>query len=184
MLAPRRLRVYPPPLLASIFPTAHSPLSPLSPLLTQKVPVTPLFPLHTQIVGGGGLKSQSSARTTSSITFTFHPFAEFRKMANHYRFSTLSNRCRRADILDSGNGLSIFQFPSACAAFALLKTDHCELTTIVGPPTFFLSYFFAGHWSLGTDVSRITRHESPITRIVGAPTFSIAGQKEHSKSPI
>ena len=36
-------------------------LSPLFPLLIQKAPITPLFPLHTQIVGGWGLKFESAA---------------------------------------------------------------------------------------------------------------------------
>jgi hypothetical protein len=131
MFAPRRLCVYPPPLRAPILSTAGSPLSPLFPLDTSHSPASLLFPLHTQIQGGRG----STTRTISSVTFNFTDRHPTRKTPNHYRFSYLSNKCRRADIPVSGIPLS----PSSIFDFAC--------------------------------ISRVTGHESRITRIVGAPTF-------------
>jgi len=78
-------------------------------------------------------------------------------------------------------GFLFFQFPSACAAFALLETDYCELTTNCGRADIFSRspkggvwgeicvlvvprlrrYSDSSHWSLlGAHEARVTNHET------------------------
>jgi hypothetical protein len=119
MFAPRRLCVYPQPLLAAIFSTPISPLSPLFPLPTQKQGIgekgeatppsgsgrVPLLAARMNcnptVRHPPGAKCQPSARPHENLKCYVQFFCQsrpIRKMANHYRFSHLSKKSRRADI--------------------------------------------------------------------------------------
>jgi hypothetical protein len=79
-----------------------------------------------------GPKTSKQHATISSITCNSNPFAKFRKTHNHYRFSDLSNKRRRADIPVSGiPRFPVFYSPISFRLdpLALLKTYNCELTT-------------------------------------------------------
>jgi hypothetical protein len=131
MFAPRWLCVYPPPLLACVSPTAKSFVSPTYIKSARKSFASPTYADS----GGWGSEISKQRATTSSITFNCPRRRPIFKTRNHYRFSHLSNKCRRADIPVSGIAPFYYflfptvQFPFASHALASLKPYNCELTT-------------------------------------------------------
>ena len=127
--------------------SAAFPLTPLFPLLTGRAPVSPLFPLHTQIPGGDPLEFPRSAPQPQVLLSISMPSPKSGNPVNHYRFTYLSHKCRRADILISGISqfscflFSIFQF---LVVLSLLKTDNCELITKMSARRHFSPHPVAG----------------------------------------